>query len=43
MKSAMQFKCREDARTGGDRRWNDRREHLSPLGGIFNALRPLIG
>ena len=42
MKSAIQFKNREEARTSADRRLNDRREHLSPFGGIFNALRPLI-
>lgn len=43
MKSAIQFKNREQARTDGDRRLNDRREHQSPFGGFLNALRPLIG
>jgi len=43
MYTVIQFKNREDARTRADRRLRDRREHQLPMGGIFNALRPLIG
>jgi hypothetical protein len=43
MKSVIQFKNRESGRDGADRRLNERRENRMPTGGIFNALRPLIG
>ncbi len=42
MTSANTFKLREQVPQDAARRQNDRRLSLSPFGGIFNALRPLI-
>lgn len=41
MKSVIQFKNREEARTEAHRRLNERRENQTSFG-VFNALRPLI-
>jgi hypothetical protein len=43
MKTAILFKNRNQARTGAERRVDDRRDNPSAFGGLFNALRPLIG
>ena len=43
MKSVIQFKNRESVREDADRRLNERRENRATYGGVFNALRPLIG